>query len=685
MCKTTLFIFAAIFGLTAALPMPMIDLESALLVPEFERATNESVVLEQMPLIKDYLKGELFTSGKIEKMKLLHAKMEKLQLEYQVELEKLVGQMETFNKHLEKNLADELTSEKLVEEINSQIDNEFDASIAKNGNETIKQLLNKNSTERAQFLGTQMNKTQRDEIVKEEINLINLEKQMVLAQKVADEMKMKISNTKLVAKELEGEIKKVESEELNESLKNEDVEIKENETTKSGAESVKEKEIEYNNEAEEDREEIEEDNEDDEDDEDDEEEEKPRQARAILEALNEEFEQKKREESEFIASEYCKIHANFEYYKIYPNDLTKYVECDVWGNGTLKSCPEGKMWDQFHKICSTEKIYQTGQNLTLEMEKLEEMYSKMNCNNSVEFECMNDGKCESTESGHECVCTEKYTGDLCEHLVIKHSIFSKILKCEFSIAEFKENLSKNLENFEITAAEMENIKNTVKESTHEELMKYLASFKDGEVRYDIVLESLIDSILEDIYPDVYYLSLFNASSENFFSVVQTIPSLISYSKYTDERYAEVFGKYQEVLEKLVANLNETWVNVESEASEYLDVCQKVWNETNTENSLVRENTSVKQTMESLEEAFKKHKEEETEFVLKLEALRVNSIEEMKSQPELAQMKLSEMSDNENAKELIGIFDLIAARSEEVMSVLQNYGFWAVTDALTKTN
>ena len=80
-------------------------------------------------------------------------------------------------------------------------------------------------------------------------------------------------------------------------------------------------------------------------------------------------------------------------------------------------------------------------------------------------------------------------------------------------------------------------------------MKYIELYrKEGEVAYHTYLNYLIEDILQDIYPDAFHMTVFNASEHTLINVVRTIPSLISYSRYSNLRYSEVFTKYQEVLD-----------------------------------------------------------------------------------------------------------------------------------------
>jgi len=203
------------------------------------------------------------------------------------------------------------------------------------------------------------------------------------------------------------------------------------------------------------------------------------------------------------------------------------------------------------------------------------------------------------------------------------------------------------------------------------------------------MNELIEEILEDIYPDAYYMAVFNASNTRLVEVVRTIPSLISYSKYTNERYDEVFTKYQEVLDKTVLTLNSTWSEVDVEAVEYIHITDHIANQTNlmlnfTMGIKQLDKVTQKETVEKLEKIYKSSKEETIEQILELTSLRLGLIKKMVNQPEIINMRLCELvRDFKEVRELVDIFDKIARESTDVINSLFSYGFWFATNALAR--
>jgi hypothetical protein len=420
---------------------------------------------------------------------------------------------------------------------------------------------------------------------------------------------------------------------------------------------------------------------------------KERQVRDILDKISLYFQTKNEATNDFVATSYCQKTSThgvrFQYYKVHPTDLTKYVECDPWGKGVVKACSVGRIWNQFHEMCTTPQFLADSRNQTAEFErneKLENTFTGLNCNNS-DYKCVNDGKCVQFEEGYKCECTAKFTGELCEYKIVKNSVFSEILTGKFNLTKFKNELSEaSMDANTITSDEMTSMKSMLDEATHKEIMTYLGLFDKSHVRYDIVLNELIENILKDIYPDAYYMSEFNATSHKLVEIVRTIPSLISYEKYSNERYTEVFNKYQEVLDKVVTTFNETWSGINLDASEYTKIIGKVLNETGIMKEAFAAAATAKKVTEKdltmkLESIYKKTTEQTMLFTLELTGLRGFFIKEIAKRPEIINMRLSELAvEYKEVKELVAIFDEVRRSSSEVVNSLFNFGFWYATDA-----
>lgn len=408
------------------------------------------------------------------------------------------------------------------------------------------------------------------------------------------------------------------------------------------------------------------------------------EVRSILNKVVTRFDADSEKLGDFITNEYCRSGEKFQYYRSHPTADNKYVECNPWGKGAVKTCPVGRLWDEFHELCATPDLLKISQNLTTDFLQLEEMNQTLTTCNDPDFECMNGGRCVAVEDSFECQCTKRYFGMMCQHRALKNSIFTQIMTDKFNFEKFKTDLAKVFDSNKINKEDMEELKNAVKNTTHAEIMSYLENFNDGQMRYDMILNNLIENVLEDIYPDAYYLSQFNASSHTLLDVVRTIPSLISYTKYSADRYSEVFFKYQEVLEKIAFSLNSTWTNVEQYATQYIKVSDHILNETHVESDLFESfnRTSLEQVNMNLESGFNQT-EVTSKFILDLEVLRRNLIKEMVMRPTMINTKLGDMTQKVQVRDLISIFDSVANNSIDVINSLFSYGFWVVTDSFAQ--
>jgi len=414
----------------------------------------------------------------------------------------------------------------------------------------------------------------------------------------------------------------------------------------------------------------------------------------------------------------CDGSSQFKYYQPHPVNESLYIQCDPWGQPVVRACEEGLIWDQWRLRCCTPESVKNSTRVGYEFELLHAVESLFDCN-LPQYTCVNGGICTKLSAGYKCVCSGNFTGDLCEIRVESDSIFSEILSGNFSFEQYRERLVHD------RADEMkyfEQYKPALSEVTYEELVKYLSSYKQGEVRYDRLVSNVIEDILEDIYPDAFYLSVFNASSESVANVVRMIPNLLSYTKYSNERYVQVFYQYQKALERLVEIFNSSWPTVEREASEYYKLTSLYLNNS----ALLVNQTGVVRPIEvregpveqEIDGAFSfgsrpvethktglaggsgpvewtdvqvvdKLKTEYNETVPSQEQLfdlferfRVKALQEIKLNKNLVSMPLVDAK-FEYVNETVAKFEELSKSSMQVWNSLCNYGFWYLTNLFSK--
>lgn len=391
----------------------------------------------------------------------------------------------------------------------------------------------------------------------------------------------------------------------------------------------------------------------------------------------------------------CESVTDFKYFQKIENEPTKYIQCDPWGTGKIKTCAEGLFWNEWTLVCD---LKENIRNMTLDLSKFSVTTAArpvVNCT-LVGMECLNGGQCVQATSGdYKCACRTDFTGQFCESRVDLTDITHEILNSTFSVLDYRRHLQ--LENLTMNMAYYEKFKDQLDNVTYTELMRYLGFYKDGEVRYDTLVNSLVEDILENIYPDAEYLSVFNATEQNVVQMVQMIPSLLSYSRYSFERYEDVFAQYQHVLTSLSKLLNTTLPTVREEATQYTVLTRIFLNQTMAlvnsvqDHSLV-DNTPTDQPIQLTEADIKKalaynYNEtlKATEQLIKvLETFQNSVVKELQTNPggvitlTLGQAKFP------GATEMLTVLNQVSAASTQIWESLVNYGFWYLTNLFSET-
>lgn len=395
----------------------------------------------------------------------------------------------------------------------------------------------------------------------------------------------------------------------------------------------------------------------------------------------------------------CASTRNFNYYIPFPNDTDRYIQCDPWGTGIVKQCEEGTVWNTWALKC--DKI-ESVHNLTLVLP-----HRIFNCS-LTGHQCLNGGVCtESSLGGDRCICSPEFTGPMCESKVDTNDLTHEILNGTFSIHKFYEFLKG--QNITVDVAEYAKYKDLLDNATYEALMEYMSLYKGTQVRYDTLVNNLVENILEDIYPDAAYLSTFNSSVVSVVDLVQLIPNLMSYAKYSQERYQDVFAKYQEVLHHLTTYLNSTEnMHLESmrkEALEYSQLTAIFLNQTvsmlnataanvsstpemflNNHHSAgaANEQPTEEEVRERLRINFNKTLAATSRLYQSLESFQIQVMELVKNGTTDVYSLTLEQSNLNGTAEVKKLLDQITCSSIKVWDSLVNYGFWFITTMMTTT-
>jgi hypothetical protein len=391
----------------------------------------------------------------------------------------------------------------------------------------------------------------------------------------------------------------------------------------------------------------------------------------------------------------CESSPEFKYYQPHPTDSTKYYICDPWGTGIVQSCEHDLIWNNWLLKC--DKIA-TVKNMTSYYSPILQSNTNktvLNCS-TTEFQCLNGGICTETLGFYKCVCTKEFTGEFCESRIDITDLTHDILNGKFSVFDYKLRLAE--ENITMEMDYYRRYKDQLDNVTYGELIKYLSMYNNSEIRYDTLINRLIEDILHDIYPDAEYLSSFNASSQYVVSMIKLMPSLLSYSRYSFERYDQVFAQYQKVLSYLVINLNRTLPVLVNEATEYVTLTEVFLNQTVlTLNQTISENRTLmvensskkniqlseKEITQDLKANFNITLKATEKLFEKIEKFEQNVKVRMETDPKIYTVLLGECK-IDGSVELIELFNEIAASSAQVWDSLVNYGFWYITNNFSTT-
>lgn len=404
----------------------------------------------------------------------------------------------------------------------------------------------------------------------------------------------------------------------------------------------------------------------------------------------------------------CEATRNFNYYVSFPNDTTRYIQCNPWGTGVVRRCLQGTVWNMWALNCDLAENIASSHNMTI----LVAPQRVFNCSMSGR-ECQNGGVCtESSLGGDRCVCRPEFTGQSCESRLDVTDLTHAILNGTFDIHEFRERLAEL--NISASADVYSRYRDQLDNVTFRALMAYMSLYNGTEIRYDTVVNNLVEAILENIYPDAAYLSSFNASAVSVVDLIQLIPNLMSYSKYSIERYSDVFAKYQQVLGRLVTYLNGTESShprLRLEAAAYSRLTGIFMNQTlvmanNNNNNQTMTSTNTFANTENVNSLLEPHTEasrqQQSEAQIR-ESLRVqfnatlNATQCLFKAIEVFEREVSKLVEGGNkdvyamniasaklngTAEISEMLGQISASSVQIWDALVNYGFWYITSLLT---
>jgi hypothetical protein len=264
----------------------------------------------------------------------------------------------------------------------------------------------------------------------------------------------------------------------------------------------------------------------------------------------------------------------------------------------------------------------------------------------------------------------------------------------FSVEDYVRRVSWHNVSLDITYYEQ--FKSILEPAVYEKLISYLSHYKGGEIRYDTLINRLVKDILGDIYPDVEFLKHFNISQRSVISSIRLVPNLLSYARYSSDRYPEVLVQYEHILDQLWNYLNSTMPTLRQEAIQYTHLAQFFLNGTISPdnwkvlNSTVARrfggrnflNDTVYTSDVELKDTIHRNFVTIVEKVNKLYEL-IHTYEravvaQWKKDPETIFRTVVDL-ELPGSLEFVNLFDEIRKVNCEIWQSLVSYGFWYITN------
>lgn len=411
-----------------------------------------------------------------------------------------------------------------------------------------------------------------------------------------------------------------------------------------------------------------------------------------------------------IIEKLCQPGKTFKYFLPHPSNSSRFIQCDPWGSPVIRECESGKIWDEWSVECrlptdiAVPKIDWSSLNENSTLPIIDVVFD---CNLPASL-CLNGGVCEREpvfNATWRCACVGNYTGDVCEVKIEDESLYSQILSDRFSIADYRKVLSE----LAVESADLlpqsnltffQQYKDLVDQDIYEQMIKYVELYSNGSIRYDTVINSLVEDLLKEIYPDAFFLSQLNVTSLSVLDVFNLVPNLLSYAKYSSQRYVQVFFQYKKALEHLEVELNSSsWPTIAQEAKIYSNWTNLYLNRriSALNESIAKEEAKEATQADLLSQEAKwsdvnvKEKLGNSYSELSLDSEKLfkilNDFQDKvllaaKENKSVLILRLSESSVL-GADKIIEVLEQIWGSSVQIWDALINFGFWSLTDAFVK--
>jgi len=275
------------------------------------------------------------------------------------------------------------------------------------------------------------------------------------------------------------------------------------------------------------------------------------------------------------------------YYQPYALDERKYIQCDPWGGMVVRDCYSNAKWSSWLGRCSDGVLERSFGNMSVVNVSVESLptlppisalpVNVSSCQYFGNETCINGGLCNFYPSGSRCVCIGNYSGDYCQTFNVKSfGIFGQLINESFSLDMYRKSRPL-MDEFYVyngtidTSMVAENV-------TRAFIAEYLALYPNGTMRFDMLVNYLIQDYLSLIYPWQFFLQEFGYQSEMQMGYVNAIPGLLLSSKYSYDKYNDMWALYDDVLHRLVKYLPDYLPNIHKEAELFYQIYDGIFTE-----------------------------------------------------------------------------------------------------------
>jgi len=187
---------------------------------------------------------------------------------------------------------------------------------------------------------------------------------------------------------------------------------------------------------------------------------------------------------------------------------------------------------------------------------------------------MNGGICNMYPTGGKCVCMSNFTGDYCQFKNTSFGVFEQLINSSFSLDVYRKSRPLFDEFFVYNGTIDASVVSDA--ITRDRINQYLSLYPNGTMRFDMLVNYLIQDYLSLIYPWQFFLQEFGYQSEVQMGYINAIPSLLLSSKYAYDKYDQMWAVYEDVLKNLVNYLPKHLPNIRQEAELFFQIYEGIF-------------------------------------------------------------------------------------------------------------